>query len=288
MVPAILAFVVYKVSSKLLDWILLKAFKYEKPTFMDHMFMYDRQEAPSNVFGVLEFEKFKYEEMRDYIIQKIKKINLSRWRSKLVDFFGKTYYVPMTDEEWKTKEKEVHIKVDGVHNKKQLNEFVSKLMAVRFDFYDNVLYRWYYIPDYTDEVSLVIIYDHHSFSDGSSSFPFFIAISEDKNFKALGVINPPDFTQRLKGILLLPIMMPIEAFKLFTKPSEHNAIQNIEGASAVRSVRYSDSYDHKKLKEAFKKNKCTLNQGMLLIFGMTIKEYAKIKKQIDVDYITVN
>jgi hypothetical protein len=53
----------------------------------------------------------------------------------------------MSKEEWDGKKDSVIVKVDNVHNDKQLIDFFTKLSMTR-DELDNVQYKYYLIPDF--------------------------------------------------------------------------------------------------------------------------------------------
>ena len=60
-------------------------------------------------------DKFEFEEMKQIFIKGLE--NVPRHRHKLVSYFGTQYFKPMDDAEWKSKQREVFIKVEGIQNK---------------------------------------------------------------------------------------------------------------------------------------------------------------------------
>ena len=52
----------------------------------DAVFLLDDKKNYSNIVGFLQFEKFEFESMRDYLLDKT--ANIHKCRSKLVKWFG--------------------------------------------------------------------------------------------------------------------------------------------------------------------------------------------------------
>lgn len=63
--------------------------------------------------GTLFFEKFEFEDMRDYLMERT--CLLHKCRSKLVKKFGLWWFQRMSLEEWDSKKHDVFTKVEGIH-----------------------------------------------------------------------------------------------------------------------------------------------------------------------------
>jgi len=64
----------------------------------DAICLFDDQKNRANPVLCLVFDKFDYEEMKNYLLEKTKAI--SRGRSKIVKIFGLFYFKQMSDAEW--------------------------------------------------------------------------------------------------------------------------------------------------------------------------------------------
>jgi hypothetical protein len=69
---------------------------------LDEFFLYDSRNSPSNTTVVLTTEKFKYEQMRDYLKKNFYD-DFPMNKLRLVTLFGKFYYEQMTDKEFDEK-----------------------------------------------------------------------------------------------------------------------------------------------------------------------------------------
>ena len=95
----------------------------------DSIFLQDDEKVICNIVGTVFFEKFEYEEMRDYLMERT--CLLHKCRSKLSKKFGIWWYQRMTKEEWDSKKSEVFVKVEGIHTKEQLNKYMCDLEKTR-------------------------------------------------------------------------------------------------------------------------------------------------------------
>jgi len=80
---------------------VMSIFGYEELNWGDTLFLMDDDSNRSNIQGTLFFDKFEYEEMRSYIMNKTSVMH--RMRSKIVEMFGQFWFVDMSPEEWKKK-----------------------------------------------------------------------------------------------------------------------------------------------------------------------------------------
>ena len=77
---------VYLQLNNILDLLMKYFFDCEVLGSFDAIFLLDGEKNYSNIVICIAFETFKYEEMKDYLIEKTQ--NLHRGRSKLVKYFG--------------------------------------------------------------------------------------------------------------------------------------------------------------------------------------------------------
>ena len=77
---------------------MCKWYKLDTLKGVDQLFI---KTTSSNIIYVFSTEKYKFEEMRDFVVKGI--TGTPRFNSKLVQFFGTYYFMQMNDSEWKQK-----------------------------------------------------------------------------------------------------------------------------------------------------------------------------------------
>ena len=88
-----------------------------------------------NILGVLFFEPFEYESMRNFLIMKTE--NLHKCRSKLTKKLGSFWFQKMSRQEWETKKDDVFVRKEGVHTDEDLKRLMCDEHSIR-DPYDTV------------------------------------------------------------------------------------------------------------------------------------------------------
>ena len=88
-----------------------------------------------------------------------KAVKLFRARAKLVKVMGKYYYKRMDPEEFKVKFPKFCQIQDGIHNEQELADFLAKEQCIR-DPYDQVQYKFIFIPNYTEKESVFVFKCH--------------------------------------------------------------------------------------------------------------------------------
>jgi len=89
----------------------------------DTLALYDDPKNLMNITGLTRFDKFEFEDMKKYIIEKT--ANLSRCRHKLVKYFGVWYFKKMTDEEFNSRLDFFVEKKEGIKSDKELAQFMA-------------------------------------------------------------------------------------------------------------------------------------------------------------------
>jgi hypothetical protein len=78
----LIALIFGKYVQKIIDWLLLKMFNLEALSGMDTLFLYDKKGMPCNVSCLFTTSKFKFEDLKAYLIQELSR-NIPRATSKL-------------------------------------------------------------------------------------------------------------------------------------------------------------------------------------------------------------
>ena len=171
--------------SKLVDFILNKLFKFEPMIGIDSLFLKENlYGAGCNTLGFWTTEKFEFDKMKTYIMDGIAgtipgKQRTPRSKSKVIDMFGSSYWVQMTDKEWNLKKDAAFIQLENVHTMKEVEAKCAELLAYKIDMYDNVPYRYFFIPDYSKTESMIFYMINHAYMDGVSYFPIMQAMNVD-------------------------------------------------------------------------------------------------------------
>lgn len=106
-----------------------------------------------------------------------KTAGLHKCRCKLVMHYGKYWWSKMDENEWNMKKNAVFPLIENIHSKQDLTDFMIKQQNIRDDF-DNCQYKFFLIPDYSVNESVIIYKAHHCFSDGMGASMFFLMISD--------------------------------------------------------------------------------------------------------------
>ena len=93
--------------------------------------------------------------------------NFPKNKVKLVHLFGRQYWKQQTEEEFEDNYENVICEnISGIHDEKQLGEFIVQKMGTMINMFEGNPVRWLLIPDYKENESIVIYYGNHGFIDG--------------------------------------------------------------------------------------------------------------------------
>ena len=125
----------------------------------------------------------------------------------------------------------------GIHNEKQLAEFMEEEQAIRDEF-GNVQWRAFLIQDYSPTESILVYKVHHSVADGISSILMCGNLTDNpdaRSFPSMALRFA--LWQRILINLTVPIMIGyISVQQLFCWRRERNGIKNqkVEAAMSGR------------------------------------------------------
>jgi hypothetical protein len=102
-------------------------------------------------------DKYDPEQLIQQVYSKASK--LFRARAKLVKVMGKYYYKKMDQEEFKHKFPRFCQVQDGIHSEQDLADFLAKEQCIR-DPYDQVQYKFIFIPNFTEKESVLVFKCH--------------------------------------------------------------------------------------------------------------------------------
>jgi hypothetical protein len=165
----------------------------------------------------------------------------------------------------------------GVHNEKQLAEFMSKEQAIR-DPTDNVQWRCWLFPDYTETESVMIYKVHHCIGDGISLVMMFANLCDTPDIQTFPQITMRfPLWQRVLINLLVPFMIAFIAIRQFCWWSrETNAIKNPkveDQMTAYKAMALSKDVPIEMVKLKCKTLGATINEFVFGIISQTMKQY---------------
>ena len=99
----------------------------------------------------------------------------------------------MEEEEFDKLWPEICVRVEGVHDQKELEKFINQEMNKELDLYRVTPAKWFLVPDYSEKESLMFIIAHHSFIDGVQGWSLLQAMTVEKDFSGLPRVSPPTF-----------------------------------------------------------------------------------------------
>ena len=98
-------------------------FQCEHLTAQDSVFLLDDPKNIANCMSCITFDRYDPDEMKQYLLAKIG--DTHRCKSKLSNIMGQWWFQTMPEEEWNAKRKEIITIKEGIHNEKQLNEYIE-------------------------------------------------------------------------------------------------------------------------------------------------------------------
>ena len=129
----------------------------------DEVFFEDDDQQIANIIAFQKVEKFQADKFKMAQIKKA--FQFTRLKSKVVKFLGRIWFKELPEEYILQNINRCMIQKSGVHNEKQLAEFMEKEQAIR-EPYDFVQWRVYIFEDYSATESLFVFKIHHSVADG--------------------------------------------------------------------------------------------------------------------------
>lgn len=266
----ILGIFIYKFIIAFFEKAMYLLFGLEALEPFDAIMMLDDDKSVANIMAVAFFEKFEYESMRQYIIEKSE--NVHKMRSKLVKRLGLFWFKKMGKEEWATKVDNFVTLKEGIHSKEDLIEFVLSEQPHREPL-DTVQIRFILIPDYIDGKSAMVMKSHHVLADGLGFASMFLSMSDgDVSINDIPSLHIP-FAKRLLIYLLTPFLFLKTLWIGATIKKDKNCIKNNLLLTGKKNAYYSEPLDIALIKSYCKANKCTINDYTFSLISNSLYEY---------------
>jgi NRPS condensation-like uncharacterized protein len=123
---------------------------------------------------------------------------------------------------------------------------------------------------------VVVIKAHHSFGDGLAFAALFLALSNENDPGLLPNLKPIPMKMKVMFAILRPFIMAysliVNLFKALTN-KEFNPIKRGLPISGKKAGAFTLDFDLPKIKTFCKKNECTINDYMMTIVNMSVREY---------------
>ena len=104
-----------------------------------------------------------------------------RIKSKVTKFLGKYMFEEMSDKFMIDSIPKLCRTVTGIHNEQQIADFMAKEQSTRLPL-DNLQWRLFLIPDYSETESIFIYKVHHSLADGIAIVLSFFHMTDEPRF----------------------------------------------------------------------------------------------------------
>jgi hypothetical protein len=122
--------VAYHMLSLVFDYFMQKFFKLHALNGLDNFFLQNEDQTTGNLSCYVKFRKFEYEKMKAFIYNKLLQMP-PRARTKLVEVFGKRYWLEMSPEEFQHRFEIMCTRCDTVKTKRDFENFLRDKMEIR-------------------------------------------------------------------------------------------------------------------------------------------------------------
>ena len=166
-----------------------------------------------------------------------------KFRCKLVEIFGKNYWIEMSEQEYRDKWDDIYTIDGGVHNKEQFQKKMVQLMDTDLKMFETTPYRFYSYHDYDDQVGYLIILFNHAWIDGIQIVSMFSYMSE--KIPKIPLLPTMTTFQLFMSHLLAPLAVAWLGLKtLVATPDEDHCLKKPSGHVKLnRAVRISDDFN---------------------------------------------
>ena len=105
---------------------------------------------------------------------------------------------------------------------------------------DGVQYIFYFVPDYSEQESLLIFKSHHCFCDGIATLVLTSSLTEEYSPSLFSKLSPPfSCIDTIMKYITLPFSMAFAFRSLFIYRERSNEINNKSKLTGKRKVAYS-------------------------------------------------
>ena len=162
-------------------------------------------------------------------------------------------------------------RVDDITNEEQLKAFMAKLHTIR-DSYDEAHWRFYLIPNYSKEESVLILKVNHALMDGQGIAWFVKLVAGDNDdISGLPGMKPMGMLTWIFLHLMGPFLLLYGIF--FAPKATGNAINTGEPITGEKHGAISRDLSIAEIKKAAKDKKCTVNDFMTSVLVVSLEEY---------------
>ena len=147
------------------------------------------------------------------------------------------------------------------------------------DEFENCQYKYFLLPDYSENESVIIYKAHHSFTDGMGASMFFLMMSDQYLPTALPSLKPLSYIQQFVITLLAPFLLIKNAYFLLTIKQDDNSIHNPRLPIANKKhTAFALNLPLEEMKKYCKENNCTINDYTTALLSNSLYEYLTLHK----------
>ena len=141
-----------------------KRYGYEAINVVDKNVWYDQESNRCNIMSIVYLEKTTEAEMKKYFQHKMSTLH-KRFRCKMVKVLDTYYFDEFKGEELKKRIEGVVTVLDNIKTREEIEDFMAKESNTAFT-EDELQWHLWFIPNYNDNESLIIMKAHHIMADG--------------------------------------------------------------------------------------------------------------------------
>ncbi len=164
------------------------------------------------------------------------------------------------------------MKVNGVHNEKELADFIAKEQCVEME-KDTVQYKHIFIEDYTPTESAYIFKMQHCLADGLALINYLYVLQDDDNVCSLPKMRHFSFLEKVLIYLCSPIAIIYANINGNRLGAQNNCIANHMKPTGNKVVCFGNDISFSRVSEKAKEMKITINDFLMGITSVSIKEY---------------
>jgi len=141
------------------------------------------------------------------------------------------------------------------------------------DLYDKPQMKFFFVPEYEDNQSVIIIKIHHNLTDGQGLSQLMHCFSDVYDSTALPCAKPISMVMWAFVALISPLLSIWYngMFALFSK--ETHQLKKQEEIHGQKTTAYYSGFNLKEMKSFCKERKCTLNDYMGTLVSCTLSDY---------------
>ena len=140
------------------------------------------------------------------------------------------------------------------------------------------MYRFYLIPDYSKDQSVIVVKYHRAFSDGLALTTLFHSASAVVDTRAVPTMRPTQIFWKLLAAVLSPYLITFELFKMAMKFPEENVMKSSSFIGGHKNLALLENMKLSDLRSVSHLRKVTVNDTLLALLSTSLYDFFYFKK----------